>query len=162
MQPSKLLWLSVEFWCSYKSKNNGGKLFPRSPFRNSCKACYEIAWSRQLVLLNEGRSYTDAWICCSEWLHNLYLWSVACDLYWSVCLINRLQLLSIGEWFRDHEETTLVFFRSWSRYFGFSINFQTSSFGFFFFVCFFPDEIAFSSILRIKMIFLGRHSILRE
>ena len=24
---------------------------------------------------------------------------------------------SIGEWLHDHEETTLVFFRSWSRYF---------------------------------------------
>ena len=31
------------------------------------------------------------------------------------------------------------------------------------FVCFFPDEIAyFSSILRMKMIFFGHHSILCE
>ena len=30
------------------------------------------------------------------------------------------------------------------------------------FVCFFPGEIAFSGILRIKTIFFGRHSILRE
>ena len=42
--------------------NNRGKLFPRSPFRNSCKGCYEVVWSRQLVLLNERRSYTYAWI----------------------------------------------------------------------------------------------------
>ena len=32
----------------------------------------------------------------------------------------------------------------------------------FLFVCFFPDEIAFSSILRMKTIFFGRHSILQE
>ena len=32
----------------------------------------------------------------------------------------------------------------------------------FLFVCFFPDEIAFSSILRMKTIFFGRHSILHE
>ena len=42
--------------------NNRGKLFPRSPFRNSWKGCYEVVWSRQLVLLNERRSYTYAWI----------------------------------------------------------------------------------------------------
>ena len=41
------------------------------------------------------------------------------------------------------------------------INFQTNSCGFF--VCLlFPDETAFSSILRIKTISFGRHSILRE
>ena len=54
--------VNLDFWCSYKSKNDGGKLFPRLPFRNSCKACYEVVWSRQLVLLNETRSYTDAWL----------------------------------------------------------------------------------------------------
>ena len=58
---------------------------------------------------------------------------------------------------------------SWSRYswlgriscifMCFSIIFQTNSCGFF--VCF-PGEIALSSILRIKMIFFGCHSILRE
>ena len=52
--------------------------------------------------------------CCSEWLHSLL---VACDLY-SLCRMIRLQL-SIGEWLRGHGETILVFFRSWSRYFGF-------------------------------------------
>ena len=31
-----------DFWCSYKSKNNGVKLFPRSPFRNSCNG-YKVA-----------------------------------------------------------------------------------------------------------------------
>ena len=57
--------------------------------------------------------------CCSEWLHSLYLQLVACDLY-SSCRINKPQLSigeRLGEWPRDHEETTLVFFRSWSRYF---------------------------------------------
>ena len=45
----------------------------------------------------------------------------------------------------------------------FSINFETNSCGVFvcLFVCF-PDEIAFSSILRIKTNFFGRHSILRD
>ena len=42
----------------------------------------------------------------------------------------------------------------------FSINFQTNSCGFFVRL-FFPDEIAFSSILTIKTIFFGHHSILR-
>ena len=77
---------------------------------------------------------------------------------------------SIGEWLRDHEETALVFSCSWSRYFSFmytifmcfSINFQTSSYGFFVFLFVFPDEIAFSSILRIKRICFGHHSILCE
>ena len=60
VHPSKALFF---FYCSHKRKNNGGKLFPRSPFRNSCKlACYEVVWSRHLVLLNERRSYIDAWI----------------------------------------------------------------------------------------------------
>ena len=57
--------------------------------------------------------------CCSEWLHSLYLQLVTCDLY-SWCRINKPQLSAsdlIGEWLLDHEETTLVFFRSWSRYF---------------------------------------------
>ena len=82
---------------------------------------------------------------------------------------DRLQS-SIGEWLRDHEETAPVFSCSWSRYFSFmytifmcfSINFQTSSYGFFVFLFVFPDEIAFSSILRIKTICFGHHSILRE
>ena len=34
--------VNLDFWCSYKSKNDGGKLFPRLPLRNSCKACYEV------------------------------------------------------------------------------------------------------------------------
>ena len=41
--------------------------------------------------------------CRSEWLHTLYLYLDACDLY-SLCRKNRLQL-SIGEWLRDHKET---------------------------------------------------------
>ena len=45
----------------------------------------------------------------------------------------------------------------------FSLNFQTNSCGLFCLpVSFFPNEIAFSSILRIKTIFFGRHSILRK
>ena len=44
----------------------------------------------------------------------------------------------------------------------FSINFQTSSCDFFVFLFVFPDEIAFSSILRIKRICFGHHSILCE
>ena len=76
--------------------------------------------------------------------------------------MNRLQL-SIGEWLRDHEETYLSSFVAGRRilvsciFMCFSINFQTNSCGFFF-----PDEIVFSSILRMKTIFFGRHSILRE
>ena len=39
---------------------------------------------------------------------------------------------------------------------------NTLSVWLFLFVFFFPDEIAFSSILAIRMIFFGYHSILRE
>ena len=42
---------NLEFWRSCKRKNNRGKLSPRTPFRNSCKGCYEVVWSRQLLLL---------------------------------------------------------------------------------------------------------------
>ena len=127
--------VNLDFWCSYKSKNDGGILFPRLPFRNSCKACYEVVWSRSwFCLIREEAILTNG--CCSEWLHSLL---VACDLY-SLCRMIRLQL-SIGEWLRGHGETILVFFRSWSRYFSlclfmcFSINFQTNSCGFF--ICLF-------------------------
>ena len=43
-----------------------------------------------------------------------------------------------------------------------STNFQTNACGFFVCLFFFSDEIAFSSILRMKTIFFGRHSILHE
>ena len=97
-----------------------------------------------------------------------------------LCRLDEWQLsdtilqLSICEWLRDHEETILVFFRSGSRYFSFMYfhMFLVKLWNkllwlFCLFVCcllffFFSDEIAFSSILRIKMIFFGRHSILRE
>ena len=84
----------------------------------------------------------------------------------------RLQFNSIGEWLRDHEETILVFFRSWWWYFSFlyfHVFFDKLSnkllwlfclFACFFFI--FSYEIAFSSILRIKTIFFRRHSILCE
>ena len=83
-------------------------------------ACYEVVWSHQPVLLNEERSYTDASIAVVNGCIACIL--VACDLY--SCRINKPQL-SIAEWLgeclRNHEETTLVFFRpffrSWSRYF---------------------------------------------
>ena len=68
--------------------------------------------------------------------------------------INNPQL-SIGErldeWPRDHEETTLVFFRSWSRYSS-SIYFHaffdklSNKLLWLFCLFVFPDEIAFSSI----------------
>ena len=77
--------------------------------------------------------------------------------------MDRLQL-SIGEWLHDHEDTILVFFRSWSRYLVsriflcLSINFKQTLLAFFVSFFFFPNEIAFSRILRIKTIFFGSHS----
>ena len=63
-----------------------------------------------------------------------------------------------GEWLRDHKETTLVFFSTWSRYFSsmyFHVFFVKLSnkllWLFCLFVCYFPDEIAFSSILRNEL-----------
>ena len=82
--------------------------------------------------------------------------------------MNRLQL-SIGEWLRDHEETILVFFRIWSRYFSFlyfHVFCDKLSNKLLWLSCLFvlfPGEMAFSSVLlRIKTILFGRHSILRE
>ena len=65
----------------------------------------------------------------------------------------------------NHEETTLVFFHNWLRYFSFvyfHVFFDklSNKLLWHFVGLFFPVEIAFSSILRIKMIFFGRHSIL--
>ena len=86
--------------------------------------------------------------------------------------MNRLQL-SIGECLRDHKGKIFVSLRSRSRYFSFMYfhvffdKLSKNSCGFFvclffFFFFFFSDETAFSSILRIKTIFFGRHSILCE
>ena len=80
---------------------------------------------------------------------------------YSLCRMNRLQL-SIGKWLRDHKETILVFFRSWSRYVSFMYfhvffdKLSNKLMGFFCLsVTLFSDEIAFSSIVRIKTISLG-------
>ena len=118
--------VNLDFRCTYKSKNNGEKLLPRSPVIKLFEATSWFCWTRK-------RNYTDASIAVVNGCIACIL--VACDLY-SSCRINKPQL-SIGEWLRNHEETTLVFFRSWSRYFSsmyfhvFSLNFQTSSCGFF-------------------------------
>ena len=74
----------------------------------------------QAGLLNEKRSYTAASIalvngciaCICSWLLAIYILDVG--------ETSRSYLSAsdaIGEWLRDREETTLVFFRSWSRYF---------------------------------------------
>ena len=119
-----------------------------------------FCWTKEEAILTPD--------CCGEWLHSLLF---ACDLY-SLCRMIRLQFNSIGEWLRDHEETILVFFRSWWWYFSFlyfHVFFDKLSnkllwlfclFACFFFI--FSYEIAFSSILRIKTIFFRRHSILCE
>ena len=118
--------VKLDFRCSYKRKNNGEKLLPRSLVIKVFEATSWFCWTRK-------RSYTDASIAVVNGFIACIL--VACDLY-SSCRINKPQL-SIGEWLCNHEENTLVFFRSWSRYFSamyfhvFSLNFQTSSFGFF-------------------------------
>ena len=124
----------------------------------SSVACYEVVWSHQLVLLNEKRSYTDASIAVVNGCIACIL--VACDLYCS-CRINKPQLSIgewLGEWLRNHEETTLVFFRSWSRHFSsmyFHVFFVKLSnkllWLFCLFVCYFPDEIALSSVLRNEL-----------
>ena len=75
MKPSNLLWI----WIFGEVAK--GELFRRSPFRSSCKACYEVVWSLQLVFLNETRSYNDAWIavmngclaCICSWLLVIYI-----------------------------------------------------------------------------------------
>ena len=90
------------------------------------------------------------------------------SIYCSLCWMNRLQL-SIGECLRDHEGTILVSLRSRSRYFSFMyfhVFFHKRSKKLLWLFCllvfFMPDETEFSSMLRIKTIFFGRHSILRE
>ena len=66
---------------------------------------------------NKERSSTDSSIAVVNGYIACIL--VACDLY-SSCRINKRQLSIgewLGEWLHNHEGTTLVFFRSWSRYF---------------------------------------------
>ena len=73
-QPSKLLWI-LDFRCSYKSKNNGEKLLPRS---------LVVDWSHKLFLLNGKRSFTAASIalvngciaCFCSWLLVIYILDV--------------------------------------------------------------------------------------
>ena len=71
------------------------------------------------------------------------LQAAVCSLQSAVCGLQSANVIHVIH----HEETTLVFFRSWSRYFSsmcFSTNFQTSSCGFFVCFCLFSfDEIAF-------------------
>ena len=105
--------------------------------------------------------------CCTEWLHSLYFQLFACYLC-SSCRINKPQLSigeRLGEWLRDHEQTTLVFFRSWSRYFSsmyFHVFFDKLSNKLLrlFWLFVFPDEIAFSSILRNKLKWFASGAIL--
>ena len=98
--------MNLDFRCSYKSKNNAEKLLPRSLVMKLFEATSWFCWTRK-------RSYTYASIAVVNGCIACIL--VACDSY-SPCRINKPQL-SIGEWLRNHEWTTLVFFRSWSRYF---------------------------------------------
>ena len=66
----------LDFRCSYKSKNNGEKLLPRSLVMKLFEA--------KLVLLNEKRSYTAASIalvngyiaCICSWLLVIYILDV--------------------------------------------------------------------------------------
>ena len=135
--------MNLDFRCSYKSKNNGEKLLPRSLLMKLFEATTWFCWTRKEAILTPPIAVVNG--CIAYIL-------VACDLY-SSCRINKPQL-SIGEWLRNHEETTLVFFRSWSRYFSsmyFHVFFDKLSNKLpwiFLFVWHFPDEIAFSSILR--------------
>ena len=99
--------------------------------------------------------------CCSVWLHSLL---VACDIY-SLCWMIRLQLF-IGEWLRGHEETILVFFRSWSRYFSFlsfHVFFDKLSnklLRLFYLFVFFLMKLHFRVFLRIKTIQVSSGAIL--
>ena len=118
-------------------------------------ACYEAVWSHQLVLLNEKRSYTDSSIavvngciaCICSWLLVIYILHVGLTSRSYLLVIDSASGFAIMK--KQHLSSfiagqgTLVpcFFMC------FSINFHTNSFDFLF-VCFFPDEIAFFSILR--------------
>ena len=137
--------VNLDFRCSYKSKNNLEKLLPRSLVMKLFEA---TSWFGC-----EKRSYTAASIalvngciaCICSWLLVIYILDVG--------QTSRSYLSasdSIGEWLRDHEETTLVFFRSWSRYFSsmcFHVFFdKLSNKLLWLFVCFSLfsfDEIAF-------------------
>ena len=112
-QPSKLLWIWI-FGAVTKVRTTEKNYY----LGRFSVACYVVVWSHQLVLLNDKRSYTDASIAVDKVNGCITCILVACDLY-SSCRINKPQLSSewLGEWLRNHEETTLVFFRSWTRYF---------------------------------------------
>ena len=106
-QPSKLLWIWIF----------GAVIKVRTTEKNYHLG--RLLWSclkPQAGFAERGKKLYCRLDCSSEWLHSLYLLLVTCDLY-SWCQRYLSVSDSIGEWLRDHEETTLVFFRSWSRYF---------------------------------------------
>ena len=152
--------VNLDFWCSYKSKNDGG---------NYSLGCHSETHANLVMKLFEAASWfcltrEEAILspdCCSEWLHSRL---VACDLY-SLCRMISLQL-SIGEWFRGHGETILVFFRSWSRYFSFlsfHVFFDKLSnklLWLFYLFVFFHTKLHFRVFLRIKTIQVSSGAIL--
>ena len=152
--------MNLDFWCSYKSKNDGG---------NYSLGCHSETHANLVMKLFEAASWfcltrEEAILtndCCSVWLHSLL---VACDIY-SLCWMIRLQLF-IGEWLRGHEETILVFFRSWSRYFSFlsfHVFFDKLSnklLWLFYLFVFFHMKLHFRVFLRIKTIQVSSGAIL--
>ena len=152
--------VNLDFWCSYKSKNDGGSY---------SLGCHSETHANLVMKLFEAASWfcltrEEAILtpdCCSEWLHSRL---VACDLY-SLCRMISLQL-SIGEWFRGHGETILVFFRNWSRYFSFlsfHVFFDKLSnklLWLFYLFVFFHMKLHFRVFLRIKTIQVSSGAIL--
>ena len=71
--------VNLDFWRSYKSKNDGGKLFPRLPFmpETHAKLVMKLFEAASWFCLTREESILTP-DCCSEWLHSLL---VACDLY---------------------------------------------------------------------------------
>ena len=82
-QPSKSLWIWI-FGAVTKVRTMEKTI--------TSVACYEVVWDHQLVLLNEKRSYTELVIVAG------CLWFIVS------CRMNKPQL-SIGKWFRNHDQS---------------------------------------------------------
>ena len=143
-QPSKLLWIWIF----------GAVTKVRTTEKNSITsvACYEVAWSHQLVLLNKKRSYTDASIavvngcitCICSWLVVIYI------LHVRETSSSYLSASNSASGFAIIKKQHLSFFVAGQGtlvsciFMCFSINFQTSSCGCFVCFCLFSFvEIAF-------------------
>ena len=165
VQPLKLLWIWIfgavtkvrameENCCLCRHSETYAKLVMKL-----FEAPSWFCWTREEAILTPGLLW---WMVEQPVFVASYLWFIFfTDIGWTGCSYLSMSGFAM---MKKQYLSSFVTDRGISAsctFMRFLINFQTNSCGFLF-VSFFLDEIAFSSILRIKTIFFGRHSILRE